>query len=807
MKNDPALRQGVSSPPLRLTHDTYFPSVSGNRRGFGILTSDNAIDKLPFIGNDATAGVENELQASVLGSWVDVDMPAYIRDSNYFKNIVAEAKTGNSSPKAITALEDFLQNNQNNVWANSWVRFPRGRLSDYANEVFERDLLQDKREIFGPQRSDCEQFKFQLDRQEFIRVPISYLLKLSLADVISSDGTDGQIVAAGDRAMDHFLSDNTSPETFSFSPVPVNREYGLGQGIVGETLIRFALCQFLIQYANDRFGITEHGQKASICFAPTPPLRQRQLNELITDSFYRELFMSPCLSGWDSGEEKKQYMALCHRVLSLSQLNAVFKLKEAGILNRNLVVLPNTSNIALANNGTHISLGSRKLSRLLADPQSGFNEQHEKYIGDLVLKITEHFLPLFVGNYSAAPYRLDFRDFHPERVLGFLPHELEATHLKMIWRRWKKKADLRFMGQSVTPFGPEWLDRNFSKLFRLKGDFVPDFRLIDYFVSLLSTEQSPALNGVLGNDEQLKNDLASMGVFDSSMSAYLLTKLRQFSVMGFSGFECRYYSLFERLTSNMTYAVNLQLLIIALAYKYALQGNVNHGWIPDEPFIESERRQVIFSTAIGLPTFFVRKNSRNRFLGEILKDVHKTRSSRRYEGFIRVRNREYLEALVRKIKKDGAGLIREMGMEETIRDLELRVQDPRHYSAAGKLTQAILDKSGATSPMKLSAEEFNTTAEQYYLNDLKKENLKEGIEVLKRRVANLDSMQSWRNGAYNKPMMSILRGRNATEFIDSVHDELLTEQLSQRKLAQLIQLTLLTIDQNRKQADLTNTNH
>jgi hypothetical protein len=31
-------------------------------------------------------------------------------------------------------------------------------------------------------------------------------------------------------------------------------------------------------------------------------------------------------------------------------------------------------------------------------------------------------------------------------VLGFLPHELDYTHLRMIWRRWRKKADLNFFG-------------------------------------------------------------------------------------------------------------------------------------------------------------------------------------------------------------------------------------------------------------------------------------------------------------------------------------------------------------------------
>jgi len=806
MKTNTVLRQDVAAPPFRVAPDAPVADGSGLSGAFNILSPRKTIEELPFLGSDATAGVENELHAYVIGEAHSVDMPITIRASNYFKNIVAEAKTGNSPQKAITDLENFLENNPGGVWSNSWVRFPQERLSAYANEVFERDLLKDKRDVFGPQRSDRGQFKFTQNGRDFIRIPISYLLKLSLAEVISGEDTDIRIAETGSRAMNHFLSDNTSPETFSFSPVPVSREQGLGQGIVNETLIRFALCQFLVQYANERFGILEHGQKAALCFAPNPPMRQRQLNTLITDSFYRELFMSPCLSGWDRGEEKKQYMALCHRVLSLSQLNAVFKLKEAGILTRNLVVLPNTSNISLANNGTHISLGSRRLSRLLADPHSGFDERHEKYLGDLILKISEHFLPLFVGTYSAAPYRLDFQDFHPERVLGFLPHELEATHLKMIWRRWKKKADLRFMGQSITPFGPEWLDRNLSRLLGLKGDFVPDYRLLDYFVSLLSTEQSPALNGRLGNDISLKNDLASMGVFDSSMSIYLLARLRQYAVMGFSGVECRFYSLFKEMNSDMANAVNLQVLIIALAYRYVLQGGIGHDWIPDEPFIESERRQMIFSSAIGLPTFFVRKNTRNRFLGSILKDVHKTRPSRRYEGFVRIRNREYLAALVRKIRVDGAALIREIGMEETIRDLEDRVSRPEECSAAGKLTRSILDRAGARSPMKLKAHEFNAAAERYYMNDLKQENMQEALTALKSCAAELDSMQSWRGGEYNQSLLAVLQGKNAADFIDSARDDLLAERLPQKKLAQLIQLTLLVIDRNRKHTEPQITN-
>jgi hypothetical protein len=283
-------------------------------------------------------------------------------------------------------------------------------------------------------------------------------------------------------------------------------------------------------------------------------------------------------------------MHLCHTVLSRSHLNAVIKLREAGIIGNNLVVLPNTSNISLANNGTHISLGSRLLSQLMRDPASGFGPVEEKYYSDLVIKVVEHFLPLFVGTYTAAPYRLDFMDFHPERVLGFLPHELDFTHLRMIWRRWKKKAHLKIVGRSLTPFGPEWIDRTITRLFGLKGDHVPDYRLIDYLVALMATDECPALNGSIGNDVHLKQDLKDMGVFDPCMPLYMLYRARHFESMGFSGYEGRHYSLFENLTQDMAQAANLQMLITCLAYKYIFTGRVSHGSIPDHPFVESERR-------------------------------------------------------------------------------------------------------------------------------------------------------------------------------------------------------------------------
>ena len=523
-------------------------------------------------------------------------------------------------------------------------------------------------------------------------------------------------------------------------------------------------------------------------FAETLPF---SLNDLISDSFYRELFMSPCLSGWCRGEDKHRYMHLCHTVLSRSQLNAVAKLKEAGIITRNLVVMPNTSNISLANNGIHLSLGSRKLTRLMTEKTPGLKPADEKYYGDLAIKIVEHFLSLFVGSYSAAPYRLDFTDFHPEKVLGFLPYELDFTHLRMIWRRWKKKANLKFFGRAVTPFGPEMVDRMLAGTLNLKGDFVQDFRLIDYLAAVLSTDQSSALNGESDSELSLKKDLAAMGTFDQRMPLYLLYRLRRFETMGFSGFEGRYYSLFHSLVTDMGEAANLQMLLTALAYKYIMLRQVTHEDIPDSPSMESERRQVFFGTAIGIPTFFVWKETRNSFLKYILKRTERIRPSRRYAGYLRVYNQEFRKALVRTIREDARDLIELMNLSDTLSDLEQRIDDPANHSAAGKITRGILDIAGERTPMKLTGHQFNAAAERYYRETLKQQHMHDGFTTLLQEIQDLDSWRSWREGYYNLALLSVFRGRSASDFVQSVRNEAEADMLSEEKLEKLIHLMLL----------------
>lgn len=781
------MRTRRSSDRLSVNHDDLLAVFARNG-----ITSGGMDEDLLFTPRDITFGTETELQAAVKGSRRFVDLPLAIENSNYFFNIARRIERGDAPRKLILGLEKYLSGNENNMWENSFVCFPRACLSAFADDVFKNDLLADKENVKKGLRSDAHEYMVNRNGTESLRVPVSYLLKLALSDAISSLPPPPDTVRhKGLSMMGCFTNDNTSPETHSFRVHSAGGK-GIGVAAAREMSRRFLLTQLLIAYANERFRLRENGQEVFVYFSPHPPVRQKQLNSCISDAFYRELFMSPCLSGWAEGEKKHAYMHLCHEVLSRSHLNAVVKLKEAGIITNELVVLPNTSNISLANNGTHLSQGSRKLGFLLEDPSSGFTSLHEKYVSDLVVKIVEHFLPLFVGTYSASPYRIDFNDFHPERALGFLSHELDFTHLRMLWRRWRKKADIRFFKHSITPFGPIWLDNLISSIFRLRGDCIPDFRLIDYLVCLMSTQRSPALNGIQGNSASLKKDLAELGVFHPSMSLYLFFKAREYDVMGFSGFEGRHYSLFEGFEQDFGPAALLQSFVTSLAYRHILKGKVTHHHIPDTPFIESERRQIVFNAAIGIPTFYVKTDTDNLFLKSIVVKTADVRKSRRYPGYLRVRMEHYREALIKTLTEDSGYLPEIFDMSVHLDDLADRACEKAGSSVASRLIKAVTGTAGARRALDLTSEEFNLAAEKYYREDLRRIQIKESFFIFIDDLLRLEKGIYGNNQDLRAALDDIVPGTDPATYLANIRKDLFDERLPLREVLRLIRLVILT---------------
>ena len=503
--------------------------------------------------------------------------------------------------------------------------------------------------------------------------------------------------------------------------------------------------------------------------------------------------MSPCLSGWSDGEAKYQYMHLCHQVLSRSQLNAVAKLREAGIIANDLIVLPSLSNVSLANNGIHISIGSRSLDQQLRC--SDVLPEDEKRLGDLAIKIYEHFLALFVGTYTAAPYRIAFNQFHPERLLSFLPHELDFTHLRLLWREWKEKAQLSLCGHPLTPYGPRWLDSLAAKLFRLRGDCVPDARLLTYPVAWLATEHSSALDGSAGNIQRLSSELDELGIVDRKMSFYMPLRLREQARDGYSGFEARYYSLFPSYDRDMAPAASLQQFLLALSYRLAMQGDVTHEQIPDDPTFESERRQPFFFSAAGVPAFYVRRDSRNQFLAEILRHCKKTRTSRRHPGYFRVSIRDYRRALLTYIDETAGDLVEAMNMQTTLSDLATRCDDEQQQ-ASHRLLAGILGDSG-TDPMRLEAREFNRMAEAYYRENLRCRHLREAIAHMREDIGELERTAV---GEVRGALRHGVRIQDPERFLAGVEERIVSDQLSLHEISSLLNLMILLSCRDRLRA-------
>lgn len=741
---------------------------------------------LPFDRSDVTAGSEDELQAAVLGKSECCDLPISIRESRFYSNLSRRASSGESPRQAYAELNEFLSDTQG-IWENSWVRFPESRVSKQVLETLRADLGIDA-PLGGARRKDCARYCFEQGGEPWIRVPISYTLKLALADLVGAQPhIPERLREEAARLMQHFSNDNTSPETTSFSVVTPRIDRSVGEGVARESARRFLFTSLLMSWANLRFGLLDSGQRAIIYHAPHPPVRQTALSSCISDAFYRELFMSPCLSGWQDGEGKSQYMHLCHQVLSRSQLNSVAKLREAGIIANNLIVLPSLSNVSLANNGIHVSLGSKALTRAMKDLPAHEAELLEKRDGDLAIKIFEHFLPLFVGTYSAAPYRIDFGQFHAEQLLAFLPHELDFTHLRLMWREWKEKAKLRVMGSSITPYGPLWLDNLVSRLFRLRGDLVPDYRLINYPVAWLSTEQASALDGIPGNAARLASELEQQGVVDARMSFYMPMRLRQLSQTGYCGFEARYYSLFPSYNRDMALATDLQQLLLVMSYQFALGETVLPEDIPDDPTSESERRHAFFFSAAGLPAFYVHKNSRNQLLRRILRHCRATRSSWRHPDYVRVSLSDYRHALLNFLEESAQESIEVLEARYMLAELRVRLADASQQ-ASTRLVQGALSVAGGKDPMNLSSAEFNLGAEKYYREGLRQAQLAEALEYLRE-----DMTAVGRQGKSDtRILMSLgVRVQDPMRFLDGVRERLVRDELSTHEIASILNLLLI----------------
>src|SRR5208337_1316257 len=172
--------------PLRIEHTPEKGTREYLTRLRNILNIDlknesTLIESLPFSLNDTTSGAENEFQTIVVGNKDQVDLPISILTSSYYRNMLRRINAGDAPKKLLNNLMEYIDENREGVWENSWVWFPRRFLSMNAEQVFLSDLIADKNETHSGRRSDIEHFIIRRASEECLRVPVSYLLKLALA--------------------------------------------------------------------------------------------------------------------------------------------------------------------------------------------------------------------------------------------------------------------------------------------------------------------------------------------------------------------------------------------------------------------------------------------------------------------------------------------------------------------------------------------------------------------------------------------------------------------------------------------------
>jgi len=274
--------------------------------------------------------------------------------------------------------------------------------------------------------------------------------------------------------------------------------------------------------------------------------------------------------------------------------------------------------------------------------------------------------------------------------------------------------------------------------------------------------------------------------------------LRKYHQMGYSGFEHRYFSVFEDVVRDMGKAADLQVLITALAQKYLYSRQVDHTMIPDSPSVESERRQIFFCTAIGIPTFFVKTRTRNRFLAKILKNTAKTRHSHRYPGYTRVLVAEYQRALISLIQTDGADLVSALNCSSVLDDLENRVNMPQTHAAWGRITQGILEGSGKHKPMSMPGRVFNRHAEEYYGKTLRDAHISQGFELLGKAFEQIDLWARYRDTSYGQALGQILGSRDILNFLKSMRQDFMDETCAPEMLKKFIYLMVLVVSREMK---------
>ena len=180
-------------------------------------------------------------------------------------------------------------------------------------------------------------------------------------------------------------------------------------------------------------------------------------------------------------------------------------------------------------------------------------------------------------------------------------------------------------------------------------------------------------------------------------------------------------------------------------------------------------------------------------MGRIIARTANVQASSRYPGYLEIRTQDYMRALIDTIKADSDDLAESINLRELISDLEQRIENPAENSALGRITEGILKKAGARSPLGISADEFNLCAEEYYRVELREKHIGEALDLLFRELESIDRGSVKLDPGARAALQSVLSTRSASGFIRSMKHQVLRGDLPLLYIVSMIQLLLVLL--------------
>ena len=175
---------------------------------------------------------------------------------------------------------------------------------------------------------------------------------------------------------------------------------------------------------------------------------------------------------------------------------------------------------------------------------------------------------------------------------------------------------------------------------------------------------------------------------------------------------------------------------------------------------------------------------------KILAHVQNIRRSNRYRGYLRVRVKDYRLALLKVLQEDGGNLLNTLKVSDHLRTLEQRFYNGTPTALSKIIDGVSMELPQKKDPFRVSADTFNSGAEEYFRGNLRKSHLREGLNVL---IEDCRSLDAKREDNLSRVMKNISRQSGVGQYIAEKADDVISEQADADTLQNLLHICLAVI--------------